>query len=782
MRAFLTDLVFAARRLRRAPGVVFLSLLSISLGIGMITAVATTIRTLTSQALPFRSPERLYLLFTADRHDRQGGYSYQELQSLGRHVRTLDLAGFDRRFFDAGEQGSVQGAAVTPNFFDVLGQTMALGTSFSAEKEGGGAGSAVLSYDYWQTAFGGDPSVVGRVVHLDGRPYTVRGVVSPGLPFPRRARIWTVLDVSAPDRGSDLGVVGRLRSGQTPSQARVEVQQANSAILAERPPDSSRVTGRLLGLGEDILGRRRAAMRLLQMAGWLVFLIASLNVSGLLLARHASREGELAMRLSLGAGWWHIGRLLVCEGLLLTIGGVVAGSLLAMSCVPSLLRWSAGTMGITPAPQPFASIVAFALAMAILGAFLVSVPPFARAIFVAPAAVLSRHSTRVSRRSRLGRSLVGVQMALVVILLVPAAALTRSVRNLETVTPGFAARNALVVRISLPENRYAENDVPSAFQQILDGVRNQPGIQAAGMVHILPLTGWNPGATLSLDDVADQEQQVDIQRVSAGYFEAMGIPVRGGVLFRDSDVGPSPHVAVVNEAFVRRFSRDRNVLGRRLRLGSGRDQTDWLTVTGVIGDVRQFGLNQEPRAEVYVPSWIRAMSMVVRSDHPADAANRLRTTLPSLNLTLRGADVRSLDDIVRDSTLPAKAMAFICALLGAVALILGGVGVYGMTAQSVEQRSLEIGIRRALGASHRAIVRLILGDLAIPLIAAAVGGLAIGSAAAGTLRSLLYQVAPYDVRNGVLATLVLAGMVVVSALFPLRSALRVDPAQVLHTE
>jgi predicted permease len=784
MRAFLTDLAFAARRLRRSPGVIVLSVLSIAFGVGLITAVATTIKTLTAQAMPFRSPQDLYLLFTTDQYGREGGYSTQELKSLREHLPSLEVAGFDSRVFDAGEQGSVQGAAVTGNFFAVLGQTMTLGTPFSAGADSAAINSAVLSYDYWQSAFGGDSAIVGRVIHLNGQAYTVKGVLAPGLPFPRRARVWTPLDLATPTAGADLGVVGRLKPGQTAARARLEVQQMTPVLFAARPTESSRVTAKVVSLGEDILGRRRAAMRLLEIAGWMVFLIASLNVGGLLLARHASREGELAMRLSLGAGWWHIWRLLVCEGLLLTLAGGVAGGLLAMTCVPGLLKWSAGYIGITPASEPIASILLFALAVSLAGAVVVSIPPFIRSFVLTPASVLGRQNAHLSRPSRLGRWLVAVQMAAAVMLLVPAAALTRSVQNLESVTPGFNPKNVLTVRMALPESKYRESDLPAVLPQILDGVRGQPGVRAAGVIHILPLTGWNPGASLSLDETTSDSRppQVDIQRVSPGYFEAIGMPLKSGAAFQDSDIGPAYHAAVVNEAFVRRFSSDRGVLGRRIRLTGDGFQTDWLTIQGVVGDVRQFGLNTDPRPEVYVPSWMRSMTLVVRSDNVSDTAGRLRALLPTFNPTLRGVDVRSLEEVVRDSLLPAKAMAVLCALLGIVALVLGGVGVYGMTAHSVEQRLTEIGIRRALGAPNRAIVRLIVGDLAIPLVAAAAAGLLIGSAAARTLRSLLYDVAAYDVRNSVAITAVLAFMVLASTVFPLRSALQVDPARVLHAD
>lgn len=780
MRAFVADLAFAARRLRRAPGVIILSLLSTALGVGLITAVTTTIRTLTAQALPFRQPERLYLLSTADERGGERGYSGQELKSLSERVRSMDVAGFDSRLFDAGERGSVQGAAVTANFFRVLGQSMALGTGFGNDAA---PDTAVLSDDYWKSAFGGNASVIGRVIHLDGAAYTVRGVLGPGLSFPRRARIWTLLDLAAPAAVADLGVVACLRPGQSEARARLDVRRATAAILAARPLDAVRLTDRMVGMPGEILGRRRAAMRLIQIAGWVVFLIASLNVSGLLLARHASREGELAMRLSLGANWWHIWRLLVCEGLLLTFAGGAVGVVFALTIVPGLLTWTSGYMGIAAASQPVGAIVAFAFTMSAVGALLVSVPPFLRAVVVSPASVMSRHSARVSRPSRIGRWLVAVQMAAAVMLLVPAAALTRSVIKLETVTAGFDPRGVLVVRVSLPASRYQADGLPAAFRQILDGMHSQPDVKAAGLTQILPLTGWNPGATLTLDDAAaGGEPRVDIQRVSPGYFEAMGIPFRSGTSFRDSDVTPAYQVAIVNDAFVRRFSSGRAVLGRRIRLTADLTQTNWLTIVGVVGDVREYGLNVEPKPEVFVPAWVRAMSLVVRTGSPAAAAPQLRAILPSLNLSLRGADVRSMEEIVRDSTLPAKVMALLCAVLGAVALILGGVGVYGIAAQSVEQRMIEIGIRRALGASGRAIVRLVVGDLALPLAAAVVAGLLIGAAAAGTLRSMLYQVASYDLRNGAAVAAVLVFMVLITAVFPLRTALQVDPARVLRAE
>jgi predicted permease len=778
MRTFITDLAFAARRLRRARGVVILSLLSMALGVGLITAVATSIRTLTLQALPFPRPERLYLLSTIDPHGGEGAYSAQELKSLAESIGSMDVAGYDTRVFDSGEQGSVQGAAVTPNFFRVLGQPMALGSGFGNDAA---PDTAVLSHDYWKSAFGGDASIIGRVIHLDGAAYVVRGVLGPGLPFPRRARIWKLLEPAAAAAG--VGVVARLRPGQSVAQAKLDVRRASDAILAARPVDGQRLTSRMVAMPDEILGRRRAAMRLIRIAGWIVFLIACLNVSGLLLARHASREGELAMRLALGANWRHIWRLLVCEGLLLTFAGGIAGSLLALTIVPALLTWTAGNMGVGAAPERIGAIFLFAFSMAAIGALIVSVPPFLRAIVVSPASVLSRHNAHISGPSRIGRWLVAVQMGAAVMLLVPAAALTRSVRNLETVTAGFDPRGVLVVRVILPASRYKEEDLPGAFRQILDGVRGQGDVKAAGLTQVLPLTGWNPGAALTLEDTAaGAEPRVDIQRVTPGYFDAMGIPFRSGTAFGETDVTPAFQVAVVNEAFVRRFMHSGNALGRRLRVTADGKQTNWLTVVGVVGDVREYGLNVEPKPEVFVPQWSRAMSLVVRTGSPAAAAPRLRAILPSLNLSLRNADVRSMEEIVRDSTMPAKVMGLLCAVLGAVALILGGVGVYGIAAQSVEQRMVEIGIRRALGASGRAIVRLIAGDLALPLAAAAVAGLLIGSGTAGTLRSLLYQVAPYDLRNGIVAVAALAVMVLITAVFPLRSALQVDPARVLHTE
>jgi putative ABC transport system permease protein len=776
------DLLFSVRRVIRTPGVLLLSTISLGLGIGFNAGIFSAVRGLILQAVPFPSPERMYFAFTLDQEGNQGGFSRVEAERLAADVSAFDaVAVFQTRMYEVEERGAVQGAAVSPGFFSLLGRAPRLG-SLAGVTEGC---ALVLSDEYWRQAFGEDPSVVGRTLRVSGKACSVAAVMPPALSFPRRTRLWTFLPPDGLPAEPILSVLGRLRQGTSSPVAREQVARITSDLLRQRASTGREMTGSIQSLSDAALGRRRAAIFLLRAAAAIVFLIACFNVCGLLLARQLSRSAEFGVRVALGAGAGHVWRLLFCEALVLVLVGGVAGTLVGVRTLDFINALATTTR--TTIIQSLSSIIVPAGVLSVLAVLLVVLPTGLRVVRGLPAATLGAQSSRVSTTNRLGVWMVGAQVGLAVTLLVPTLGLVRSLRSLEEVDPGFVTADGFVVRMSLPDGQYAPEDIPPIFSAVVAGLREVPGVSEAGLVHVLPLTGWNPGAEFRLEGTDTEvmaASKVDAQRVSSGYFAAMGIPLLQGKPLADSDSKASSFgVALVNDAFRRRYLPSEQALGRRLQLRLDGVDSDWLNIVGVVGDVPQFGLDAEPRPEVYVPSWTRSMSVVVRARQGMpDMATTLRGVVPRLHATLVAAEVRSLEDVVAESLLTRKAIAVMMGLLGGVAIALGGVGLFGIASWTVERRMREIGIRRALGADWTAVTRSLGRDFLGPIVGASAFGLFLGTGVLRALRKMLYQVQPFDLHVIVPVVGALIVFVVFATLIPLLRALRTDPARVLRVE
>lgn len=809
------DLRYAIRTLAKNPGFSLVAVLTLALGIGANTTMFTVVNSVLLKPLPYPEPDRLLMLWERQLSDgtpgtvapanfadwRQQSDSFQEMAAVDPYPDFI-LNGY-------GGPQRLAGAAVSSDFFSLLGVRMALGRDFLSREDRPGQNQVViLSYSSWMKYFGGRPDIVGKHITLNNATYTVAGVLPRDFQFVSKAsdfqsrngfEVWTLLrlpSVMEPwQRGTHpLCVFARLKPGVTLNQAQAGLDHI-ARNLQRLYPDEDKERGiTAIYLGEHVVGNLRTALYALLAAVSMVLLIACANIANLQLTRAASRQQEMLLRAALGASRRRLTQQLLTESVVLALLGGLLGFLLAFLGVPILVHQ-------LPADLPRAAEIAldgramaFTTLISLVTGILFGLVPLFQSHRGGPS--FTRGGRTATSQSPLRGALIVGQVAVALVLLIGAGLMTKSFWTLLRVSPGFQVEHILTARLSLPPqylNNYkfgtgAHRRI-SAFQgALLERVRNIPGVQSAAFTAYLPLSGADNSWAFHIEGRPPNPPGVyslaNYRPVSADYFKTMAIPVERGRGFNASDNEDGRLVAAVNESMARAFWKEQNPIGQRVRF----EERQWRTIVGVVGNVHHEGLGTRPEPELYIP-YAQAPNVEARptivlrsSVEPGDLAGALRKAVSEADANVPLDQIASMKQIVSASVGQSRFRTAVLLLFALLALLMATIGLYGVMSYLVNQRIREFGIRMAVGASPGAIVQLVLGEAA----KLAGIGIAIGSIGAVMLTrliaSLLYGVTPLDVATLISVPVLLAGVALLASYLPARRAAKADPMQSLRHE
>jgi putative ABC transport system permease protein len=810
------------RALRRNHGFTAVAIATLAIGIGANAAMFAVVNAIVLRPLRFPDAERLVRV-TADLTGLGTvdiGMSPPELYDYRDRADLFDaIAGIypiDANLTEVDEPERVEVLLVSPSYFSMLGARPALGRIFNAnDNHPGIAEIVVISDALWRRRFGGRADVLGRKLKIDGDWYEVVGVMPPDFHHPGRA-LRTGIDMWAPSGysaspfapiekaprtgGSLGGAIARLTPGVTIDDARERLEAFGAKLREEYPaayPERAGWTPRLIPLHDDVVGRSGTVLTVMLAAVGLVLVVACANIAGLLLARGADRQRELGIRRAMGAGRWQLVRLLLVESFLVAAAGGLAGLLLAFWAKDLILAVApyslprATEIAIDVRVVTFATIVAAATGVlfGLVPAWQFSKPNILGALKDAPSS-----ASPLKQRAR--SVLVVAECAVAMVLLVGAALLVRSFWRVMQVNPGIDPRGVLTARLWLPQpnepstGRYFKHQarVP-VFEEVLRRVRELPGVESAAIAQSLPLDGQRGLSSITIDgvpiDPAGDMPTVLANVVSIDYFDAMRIPMRRGRLFAASD-GPTGLVAVINDEAARRYFPGQDPIGRRIHFGRPRQDPPWMTVVGVVGNVLNETLEGAPRPMIYRPlsqASSLAMAVVVRTKgETSTVAGSLGRAVRAVDSDLPTFAVRTMDEIVAAGTASRRFAIRLVGGFAMLALLLAAIGIYGVMAYLVGQRTREIGIRVALGAHRRDVVRMIVTRaVALALVGVAVGGFA-SLVASQLLAGALFQIAPWDPWSFGTIAMLLALTAAFASAAPAVRAARVDPIVALRAE
>ncbi len=795
----LQDTRFAMRMLSKSPGFTAVAVLTLALGMGANTAIFSVIDGVLLSPPPYPEPAQL---LAAEHND-----SLQNVIDIQRETRSFSHGGavnIEAMDYTGGtEPVQVRSAFIDAGLFDTLGISPMLGRTITPEEDvQGGPRNIVASYSFWQNFLGGDPSALGKSVMLSGNSYTVIGVMPASFALPReRADIFVSLWVAYPEAAPVRGVhfmhtYWRLKPGATLSQAQAEISALDQQLAKEYPSTERGRKTVLVPLHRKMVREVRAALLILFGAVGLVLLIACANFAGLLMAQGAKRRHELVIRAALGAGRWRLIRQALTESLLLAILGGAAGLLLAKWGTNFLISLKPAALDRFTGIQMNAHLLLLVLGISLLTGIAFGLAPALSAAGADIAESLKesgRSATEGTRGYRFRRWLVIAEFALALVLLVGAGLLIKGFSRLRSVDPGFSPAGVITMHLQLPPTRYAEIPLQTNFRrELLTRLNSMPGIEAA-MVTDVPLGGNFLSHSLVIDGrppvPAGAEPDVQTLSVMGDYFQVMQIRIRAGRRFTDSDREGQPLVAVVNETFVKEFFPHENPIGARIDWGRSKGPHLWMTIIGVAGDVKHSGLDQPQDPAVYAPfpqsdePWRRWMTLVIRTKSTsAGLVDEVKKQVWSVDRQIPVSDIQSMDELMAVSVAQRRFTMMLLGTFAALALILAAVGIYGLIACFVSQRTHEIGVRIALGAQRRDVLRLVMGDGARMALAGIALGVAGALALTRVMASMLFEVKPADPATIALVAILLAIVALAACYIPARRAMRVDPMAALHYE
>lgn len=798
------------RGMRRAPWFAIVVLITIALGIGANTAVFSVVHSVLLAQLPYREPDRLVRLYgtTHGRPNAKGMLTPVEIGALERSrvFAGVGVWGWFGGVTYVGRQSTDQwqSVQVTPDFFRVLGVGALIGRTLDARDAGSEAvPSAVLTYRVWQQTFGGDSSLVGRDIRLDGHDVTVVGILPPTFVSPDRAPdVWLPLDPRtmfhnpvAAEHSRAYRAVGRLADAVRQSGLSAALDLSARRIRDDHPVLHDETPVAAVALHDDMVGAVRPALLAVMGAAALVLLLACVNLAGLFLSRALARQRELAARAALGAGRGRLVRQLLTESAILALAGGTLGVVLAFWAKQGLVDVARTVMPSIGAVRIDVSVLGFALALSIASAVAFGlVPAIAGTRFDLQGSLAASSRTVSDGRSvrRMGRLLVAMQVGLAVVLLVGAGLLGRTLAALEHTGVGYdTSSRVLTFSIALTPPVYADPARQTAFfDEFLTRVRALPGVRAAGTVVVAPWEGYTAAGADSLaaegrTDVARGADMASRVTVSADYFLALSIPLRGGRTFAPQDRVDAPLVAVINESMARQVWSGASPLGKRIRLGP--QSAPWMEVVGMVGDVRAVPW-EDPPATVYVSASQQPRqwgSVVVRSvGDPRALVPAIRGVLHDIDpeLPIPSVGVQTMDEVFADMLARQRLPMLFTSAFAGLALILAALGVYSIMAYSVAARRREFGIRTALGARRSNMVALVVRQGMTMAVIGAVAGLLVAWAGARLLAELLVDVTPHDPLTFVAVPVILLAVSAVSCFVPARRATSVDPIDCLRAE
>jgi putative ABC transport system permease protein len=800
------DIRFAARALRRSPSFTAAAVLCVALGVGVTTTIFSAVNAILIRPLPYPGADRLVVVYAQNvaRNYHGSNISYPDFLEWRDRNRSLSALGLwtwsSHSLSGEGDAERVESSRITANLFPLLGVRPILGRTFLPSEEHLGQEKVILlSYGLWQRRYAGDPHIIGREVTLDGAPHTVVGVMPPRFNFPERGELWVPFATDMKDEAHGnrgyAGAIGRLKPGVTLEQAKADLTAVSAQLEREFPNDNFGWAAELITMREDLTGDMKKPLLVFLGAVGFVLLIACANVANLMLARGATRQREIAIRVAIGAGRGRLVRQILTESVLISAVGGVLGVLLAIGGV-YLLRLA------LPRELPFyvvlgldTTALAFAVAISIVTALLFGTVPAMRAADVDLISSL-REGTKGAgdglTRTRLRGALVIGEVALSLVLMVGAMLLIRSYRALEGTDLGFDEKGILAVRISLPYAKYPERTKRQAFyDRLFERVRAMPGVETVGSAQGVPFSGWNVQGEMAVEGTAaprrGEELVAHYQWVTPDYFKAIGVPLLRGRGLTVADRDSLAPVGVINQRLADQAFPGDDPLGRRIRIGGADSKDPWVTIVGVVRDFRHYRLPQPMGPAIYYPYQsepLLSQTLAIRTTlaDPMTLAPSVRAAIQELDPDVPAYAVEPFDYIVSRSLWRQRFQGQVLGAFAALALLLAMVGIYGVISYAVAQRTRELGVRMALGATRRHVLALVLGQGTRLALAGVAIGIAGALALSRVVASLLYGVRPTDPVTFVGVPFVLAGVALVASYVPARRATRVDPLVAMRAE
>ena len=807
---FLRDARYGLRVMRKSPGFATLAVLATALGIGANTAIFSVVEAVLLRPLPYPEPTRLVAVGL---HEK--GASEPEPMGVADFLAWRDhQTSFDHVAVFYGGQGSfslsglgtperVPGSIVSADFFKVLGVQPLLGRTFlSDEDHAGSAPVAVISEQFWRNHLGSNPDVLQRTLMLDGRPRQIVGVMPAWFRFPgnQAIDIWKNASFEVPQGRPPYGLrgLGRLKPGVTRAMATAELNNI-AAQVNKQFPTSPELVSSMMPLKQWMVQKVSTALVVLLAAISLVLLIAVVNVANLLLARASVRRREIAVRMALGASRRRVVRQLLTESVMLSLLGGVVGLLLAFGAVRAFLAFGPGQMPRLDEVTISGPVLLFTFVLCVGSGIIFGLAPAfntPRSSVADPLKESERGSSNASVQ-RTHRVFAISEIALALLLMIGSGLLIRSFVRLQSVDPGFQTDHLITAAISLPASYKTSAQIEEFWKQFLAKAEAVPGVTAAGISMSLPpnlLEITNPFTVEGQGyDRTRPLQLAEEMTVSPDYFRAMGIPLLKGRFFTDSDrveKPTDPMILIINETMAKRYFPGQDPIGKRIQTGDPDPKSPWETIVGVVGDVKYSGLDAEPSPTLYVPynengwiSWSTEMYLVVRTPlEPASMVPELRAQLESINKDLPLAHVQTMDQLIADSVVQQKFRTWLIGVFAGLALLLAVIGIYGVMSYSVAQRTREIGVRMALGATTAEVLKLVLSQgVKLAIVGLAIG-FAVALAVTRVMRSLLFSTSTTDALSFLGTTAVLLVVVVLACYIPARRATKVDPVVALRYE
>ncbi len=808
----LGDVRYAVRQLVQSPAFTIVMLLTLGLSIGANSAIFSVIDGVLLKTLPYPRADRLVRVFLSSASFPKfplNPFDFRDFRARNRSFESMAIfTRGDVQLSRSGEPARLNGFGISSGYFHVLGLQPELGREFDQKAEVPGNGlQVILSDRTWRTRFNSDPAIVGRKITLNMQPFTIIGVMPAGTEHPgneyhavaygESVDVWWPFSFAGdPNRRGSHYVEGiaRLRDNVTVEQARAELNAIMTGLGREHPNNDAGWTVLVIPLYTEIVGGSRQMLLVLLGAVGMVLLIACANAANLLLARASARQRELAVRLAMGAPRVRVMRQLLTESLLLSFAGGALGLLLALGGVDLLVSLLPADFPRTHDIHVSEPVFAFTFLISILTGILFGLAPAWQAARTDPKEGLQkggRTTTGASHQSRLRNTLVVSEVGLACVLLIGAGLMLRSLLNQLHLDPGFRQEHVLTASISLPHEQYKTNAAVGRFYQQLDAnLGALPAVESAGAGSDLPWTGWDENAggfnIEGKKPPPGNEYHARYHMATPGYFKALGVPLIGGRFFNDGDTETSRQIIIVNRAMADRYWPGENVIGKRMTFEDTPKEKDWMTVVGEVGDIKD--QPNSPRAEpgFWWPESQASnsdMSVVLRStSNPELLADALRNEVRRLNPELAVADVQVLDRIVSESVATPRLAFVLVGMFAGLAILLAAIGTYGVISYSVSRRTAEFGLRMALGAQQRDVLRLVLVQAIKLTLEGAALGIIVSLAAARVLKSLIFNVSPTDPATFLAVGLLVIAVALVACYIPARRATQTDPMNALRSE